>query len=68
MNAQSTVRPLLTSLTRIADFDTSPFQVIPWPWDDWNTGDYVLAEVIRAGYSNRLELANGREMSPICNG
>ena len=56
---------LLTSLTRIADFDTRGFEATPWPRDDWDTGDYVLAEVTSAGRPPaRLELATGREMTP----
>lgn len=65
MPTQASRHPLLTSLTRIADFDSRGFEVKPWPRQDWDTGDYVLAEVTSAGVpAARLELATGREMFP----
>ena len=64
MNAVTTTRPLLTSLARNTDFRTSPFAVVPRPRDEWETGDYVLGEVISAN-SARLELTTGRETSPV---
>jgi hypothetical protein len=38
-------RQVLASLARIADFDTSPFEVQTIPRSEWETGDYVQAEV-----------------------
>jgi hypothetical protein len=51
-------------LTRIADFDRAPFEVQTLARGDWDTADYVLGEVIDAGLSARVELANGRESHP----
>jgi hypothetical protein len=36
---------VLGSLARIADFGSIPFDVAPVPRDEWETGDYVQAEV-----------------------
>jgi hypothetical protein len=65
MNSGTTIHPLLTSLTRNTDFETSPFEVRAWPRDDWETGDYVLGKVVSAGHTARLELTTGREMSLV---
>lgn len=65
MNGNATPRPLLASLARIADFETSAYEVRPIPRGEWETGDYVMGEVTSPGHSGgRLELADGREMSP----
>ena len=37
---------VLGSLARIADFDTGPFEVEPVPRSEWETGDYVQADVV----------------------
>ncbi|HSM30173.1 MAG TPA: hypothetical protein VK854_05680 [Woeseiaceae bacterium] len=37
---------VLGSLARIADFDTSPFDVVAIPRSEWETGDYVQGEVV----------------------
>lgn len=51
----------LTTLTRIADLDTHPFEVQPLPMADWATGDYVVGKVLEAkGPLAKVELANGR--------
>jgi hypothetical protein len=52
---------LLSSLTRISDLDTKPFDVAAIPRDNWASGDYVMGEIL--GPRNRLlqfELASGR--------
>ena len=36
---------VLGSLARIADFGSNPFDVAPVPRNEWETGDYVQAEV-----------------------
>lgn len=36
---------VLGSLARIADFESNPFDVAPVPRNEWETGDYVQAEV-----------------------
>jgi hypothetical protein len=38
-------QPLLASLTRIADFHWSPYDVHPLAHEHWSNGDYVLTEV-----------------------
>ncbi len=51
----------LSSLTRISDLDTVPFEVQPLPRSQWATGDYVLGEVIPPlNPSSQVELTNGR--------
>lgn len=65
MNSETTLHPLITSLARNTDFGTLPFEVRAWPRDDWETGDYVLGQVVSSSYSTRLELSNGREMSSM---
>ncbi len=59
------MRPLLTSLTRIADFERAPFEIQSWSRNDWATSDYVLGEVLSPVRSTaRLELTTGRETTP----
>ncbi|MDJ0635648.1 MAG: hypothetical protein QNJ34_20845 [Xenococcaceae cyanobacterium MO_188.B29] len=54
-------RYFLSSLTRIADLDSVPFEVGFLPRSQWATGDYVLGEVISPlNPSSKVELANGR--------
>ena len=51
----------MSSLTRISDLDTEPFQVRELPRKDWGLGDYVLGEI--TGVRNelyRVELTSGR--------
>ncbi len=51
----------LSSLTRIADFDTIPFEVQPLSRTHWATGDYVLGEAIPPlNPAAQVELTNGR--------
>ena len=54
-------RPIFTSLTRISDLATVPFEIEKLPRDQWNNGDYVVGNVKSlATYGSRIELANGR--------
>ena len=51
----------LSSLTRISDLDSEPYEIARIPKEHWATGDYVMGEV--RGPQNRLlqfELASGR--------
>ncbi len=48
------------SLTRIADFDQRPFDVLPLDRQDWATGDYAVGEVTAASRSTLVELNTGR--------
>ncbi|MDH3692272.1 MAG: NAD-dependent epimerase/dehydratase family protein [Gammaproteobacteria bacterium] len=55
------MRYFFTSLTRITDLQTGPFDVEPLPRSQWDTGDYVAAEVIGTPSSlYRAELDSGR--------
>lgn len=59
-------RHLLTSLTRIADFDREDFEIRPLPRDHWANADYVAAHVHGVPSSlYRIELANGRMMDAM---
>lgn len=54
-------RYLLSTLTRIADFDAHAFDVHPLPQTQWATGDYVVGQVQTAqGPLAQVELATGR--------
>ena len=57
-------RFFLSSVTRIADFDTHPIDVQPLPRDQWQHGDYVAARVGgRPSPLYRIESTNGRMVS-----
>lgn len=50
-----------STVTRISDLETEPFEVAPVERSRWATGDYVLAEVVSAeGPLAHVELASGR--------
>jgi hypothetical protein len=52
---------LYSSLTRISDLKLRPFDVISLPREEWETGDYVIGEVLSPVPPNAtLELTNGR--------
>ncbi len=54
-------RPVFASLTRISDLESVPFQVQKLPPDQWDTGDYVVGNVVSLdNYNARVELTNGR--------
>lgn len=54
-------RYFFTSLTRISDLPEVSFSVEHLPRRAWDTGDYVVGEVVPpAGGLSRIELANGR--------
>lgn len=58
-----TARYLLTSLTRIADFETVPFVIEPAPHEQWSEGDYVAARVIGEPTPYyRIENTSGRRV------
>lgn len=51
------------SLTRITDFRSQDFEVIPISRKLWQNGDYTVAKVIRPGFRTiRLELDSGRTL------
>lgn len=56
----------LSSLTRISDLDSNPYDVMRIPKTDWDTGDYVVGEI--TGSSGRvytIELASGRMINAM---
>ena len=56
-----TDRMFFSSLTRIADLHTKPFEVAPRPRASWATGDYVVGHVAEQprGF-DRVEIQTGR--------
>jgi len=49
------------SLTRISDLEKVPFDVEQRAQSEWETGDYILGEIIDPGGNNlKIELPNGR--------
>ena len=51
----------LSSLTRISDLDSKPYDVTPVPKDNWGSGDYVVGEIAgSSGRIYRIETASGR--------
>ena len=55
-----------SSLTRISDLDSKPYEVAAIPKEEWETGDYVVGEV--TGSSRRtfaIELTSGRMINPM---
>lgn len=57
-------RYLHTSVTRITDFEHTPFEVHALPRDRWETADYVLAEVLGPSHYP-FEIANGRLVDAV---
>ena len=56
----------LSSLTRVSDLDTEPYEIAPLSKEHWATGDYVVGEI--TGPRNRLlqfELASGRMIQAL---
>lgn len=54
-------RYFFTSLTRISNLRTVPFQIEPQRREDWQTGDYVVGIVsTRPSPQSRVELSTGR--------
>jgi hypothetical protein len=55
-------RLIRSSLTRISDLSSRTFDVSALSREEWDTGDYVVAEVTDASGYRTIELPNGREM------
>ena len=56
----------LSSLTRVSDLDTEPYEIARLAKEHWATGDYVIGEI--TGPRNRLlqfELASGRMIQAL---
>lgn len=52
---------IFTSLLRISDLDTNPFELKQLDKVQWKTGDYVVGEITNPGSDNlKIELINGR--------
>jgi len=52
---------IYASLTRISDLAEKGFEVKIFPRDQWQTGDYVICEILNeGGESLNMELSNGR--------
>jgi len=57
---------LFTSLTRISDLTTVPFAVTELPRDQWQTGDYVVAQMLETAHGPAMiELQDGRQTFPM---
>ncbi|MCL1692352.1 MAG: hypothetical protein M3096_01580, partial [Actinomycetia bacterium] len=55
-----------SSLTRISDLAEEGFDVEPREQDEWETGDYVVGQVVgRAGEFSRVELRTGRMIEVV---
>jgi hypothetical protein len=57
-------RYLHASVTRITDLGQVPFEVQPLPRGQWESADYVLAEVVEAS-CYPFEIANGRLVEAV---
>ncbi|MDH3651211.1 MAG: hypothetical protein OEQ53_16110 [Saprospiraceae bacterium] len=57
---------IFSSLTRISDLATKPFQVLKLNKKQWQNGDYVAVEVVSTGGGFEIELASGRMILPFC--
>ena len=59
-------RYIFTSLTRISDLPEIPFSVEPLPRREWETGDYVVGEVVSPPHRlSLIELGNGRMVEVV---
>lgn len=61
------MRPLYTTLTRIADLSPDRDAFVPRPRDTWASGDYVAGEVVVAPLSAAVETPTGRYV-PLAEG
>ena len=55
-------RCTFSSLTRITDLGTRPFEVEARPHSAWDTGDYVVGVVTDTSGYRQIELPSGRDM------
>ncbi len=58
-------KPILLSIARIADLATKPFEFRPLDRESWQTGDYVVGEVVADLPAPCLELCNGRMVEAV---
>jgi len=60
------IKYFFSSLTRISNLAEQAFSVEPWDRSTWDTGDYVVGEVVgRAGELSRVELRSGRMIEVV---
>lgn len=56
----------LASLARIADFESTDFEVEPQPRDTWGRGDYVVGEIVwTPRYATKIESIDGRDVEVV---
>ena len=56
----------LTSLARIADFGERPYERAELPRAEWDTGDYVVAEILESGaFPFMIESIDGRAVEVL---
>jgi len=61
MSTGTASRIVPTTVTRIADIDSSATSIVPIPRDRWGTGDYVVGRVREISRAlSHVELPNGR--------
>ncbi len=58
-------RYIHTSLTRISDLEQGNYEIKRLPRPQWESGDYVAAEITSVGSDAKIELTNGRMMDPL---
>ena len=57
---------LMSSLTRISDLATTPFDITPLPPEQWSAGDYVVGEITGPSHgAHGIELASGRMVNGL---
>ena len=56
---------IYTSLTRISDLQSNPFETSMLDHSQWENGDYVALRITDEGGGAMLELSNGRIMAPL---
>ncbi len=62
------MHPFYSSVTRISDLQTHPYECAALDRDQWATGDYVMCEVLgRSTQSYLVELCSGR-LAPVLEG
>ena len=54
------MKPVYTTLTRIADLSPATDAFVPRPRDTWASGDYVAGEVVEAPLAASVETPTGR--------
>lgn len=58
-------RYIHTSLTRISGLENSNYEVKRLPRIQWESGDYIAAEITDVGADTQIELTSGRMIDPL---